>query len=110
MRAEEEAVVRVVCPTTCRPPLIVADPADNTVAVVVARVEVPVTASVPPTDSLPVTVEVPTVCVLAVRYVVTALVVVELPMTMLVKLARVATRDEKNPLVDVLLVMSALVE
>ena len=34
----------------------------------------------------------------------TAFVVVELPMTMLVKLARVAIRDEKNPLVVVLLV------
>ena len=37
------------------------------VAVVVARVEVPDTASVPPIASLPVTVEVPTVEVLAVR-------------------------------------------
>ena len=39
----------------------------------------------------------------------TALVVVLLPTIRLVKLARVATRDEKNPLVLVLLVMSELV-
>ncbi len=37
------------------------------VAVVVARVEVPVTPRVPPIVALPVTVEVPTVAVLAVR-------------------------------------------
>jgi hypothetical protein len=49
-------------------------------------------------------VDVPTVSVFAVRYVVTALVVVELPMMMLVKLARVAMRDEKKPEVLVLLV------
>ena len=39
----------------------------------------------------------------------TAFVVVELPMTMLVKLARVAIRDEKNPLVDVALMAVKLV-
>ena len=77
---------------------------DKLVTVVVARVEVPVTARVPPTDWLPVIVEVPTVCVLAVKYVVTALVVVELPTIKLLKLASVATRDAKNPLVEVLLV------
>jgi hypothetical protein len=41
--------------------------------------------------------------------VITALVVVEFPTTRLTMLARVATSDEKNPLVDVLLVVDALV-
>ena len=76
---------------------------------VVARVEVPVTASVPPTVSLPVMVEVPVVAVLAVKYVVTAFVVVELPTIKLVKLAKVATRDEKKPLVVVELVINPFV-
>jgi hypothetical protein len=39
-----------------------------------------------------------------VALVITALVVVELPTTRLVMLARVATRDEKKPLVEVLFV------
>ena len=51
-----EAVFKVVCPVTV-----------SVDAVVVARVEVPVTPRVPPTVWLPVMVEVPTVCVLAVR-------------------------------------------
>ena len=46
---------------------------------------------------------------LAVKYVVTALVVVEFPTIRLVKLARVARRDAKNPLVLVLLVEKRLV-
>ena len=54
--AVAEAVFNVVCPDTKR-----------LVAVVVARVEVPVTPRVPPTVWLPVIVEVPTVTVLAVR-------------------------------------------
>ena len=45
----------------------------------------------------------------AVRYVVTALVVVEFPTIKLVKLAKVARREEKNPLVEVELVILALV-
>ena len=100
----EDAFPSVVCPITCRPPLTVADPAESAVAVVVARVEVLVTVRVPPTVSLLVTVEVPTVCVLAVKYVVTAFVVVELPMMILVMLASVERSDEKNPLVVVELV------
>jgi hypothetical protein len=40
---------------------------------------------------------------------VTALVVVLLPTIRLVKLARVAKRDEKNPVVEVLFVVSELV-
>jgi hypothetical protein len=40
------------------------------------------------------------------RLVTKALVVVELPMIALVILASVATRDEKNPLVDVALVIT----
>jgi hypothetical protein len=51
-----EAVFKVVCPDTARE-----------VAVVVAKVVVPVTPRVPPIVSLPVTVEVPVVAVLAVR-------------------------------------------
>jgi hypothetical protein len=51
-----EAVERVVCPDTVR-----------RVAVVVAKVEVPVTVRVPPMDSLPVIVEVPVVAVFVVR-------------------------------------------
>ncbi len=49
-------MVRVVCPETVR-----------LVAVVVAKVEVPVTPRVPPTVWLPVILEVPTVWVLAVK-------------------------------------------
>jgi hypothetical protein len=41
------------------------------------------------------------VTVFAVKLVATAFVVVELPMITLVKLARVARSDEKNPFVDV---------
>ena len=41
-----------------------------------------------------------------VALVITALVVVELPMTAFVMLAKVATRDEKNPLVEVALVIT----
>ena len=67
--------------------------------VVEDKVVKPVTPNVPPTISFPITVEVPTVEVLAVRYVVTALVVVELPMMMLVMFASVANNDAKNPLV-----------
>ena len=48
-------------------------------------------------------VEVPTNDELAVRYVVTALVVVEFPTMRLVIEARVATREEKKPLVEVAL-------
>ena len=54
-------------------------------------------------------VEVPTVAVLAVRLVTTALVVVEFPTIKSVMLANVATRDEKKPLVEVLLVAVKLV-
>jgi hypothetical protein len=60
------------------------------VAVVVANVEVPVTANVPPIVSLPVTVEVPIVAEVATRLVTVALVVVEFPTMRLVMLARVA--------------------
>ena len=56
MSAVADAVLRVVCPVTVRD-----------VAVVVAKVEVPVTPRVPPIVWLPVTVEVPTKEVLAVR-------------------------------------------
>jgi hypothetical protein len=45
----------------------------------------------------PVTVEVPTVCVLAVKYVVTAFVVVEFPMITLVKEASVEASVAKKP-------------
>ena len=48
-------------------------------------------------------VEVPTNDELAVRYVVTALVVVEFPTIRLVIELRVAIKDEKNPLVEVAL-------
>ena len=57
----------------------------------------------------PVTVEVPTVCVLAVKYVVTAFVVVEFPIMRSVKLASVEAREAKKPFVLVELVMNALV-
>ena len=82
-----------------RPPVVEALPSDVC----------PVTPNVPPTVWLPVTVEVPVVAVLAVRYVVTAFVVVELPTIKLVKLARVASNDAKKPVVLVLLVMFELV-
>ena len=55
------------------------------------------------------TVDVPVVAVLAVKFVTVAFVVVEFPMIALVKLARVARSDEKNPLVLVLLVEKRLV-
>jgi phosphotransferase system glucose/maltose/N-acetylglucosamine-specific IIC component len=81
------------------------------VTVVLASVVVPVTARPPPIDWFPVTVEVPIVAELAVRYVVTALVVVLLPITTLVKLAKADdNEDEKYPEVLVLLVMKASVE
>jgi hypothetical protein len=51
-----EALLKLVRPDTVR-----------SVAVVVARVDVPETVRVPPIDSLPVTVEVPIVEVLAVK-------------------------------------------
>ena len=70
----------------------------------VARVEVPVTVRVPPTLWLPVIVP-----LVAVRLVIVALVVVELPMIALVMLAKVATRDEMNPLVVVAFVVALLV-
>ena len=56
VRAEADAVLRVVCPDTV-----------SLVIVVVANVEVPVTPKVPPIVSLPVIVEVPIVEVFAVR-------------------------------------------
>jgi hypothetical protein len=62
-----DAFPSVVCPDT-----------ERVDAVVVAKVVVPVTVSVPPTLWLPVIVEVPTVCVLAVKYVVVAPKVVRL--------------------------------
>lgn len=94
-----EALVSTVCPDTVR---AVVDASPSVVF--------PVTSSVPPTVSLPVTVEVPTVCVLAVRYVVTALVVVELATIKLVKLASEEAKVVKNPFDVVELVMKALVE
>jgi hypothetical protein len=84
------AEVILVLPSTVCPDTVRVE------AVVVASVLVPVTASVPPTVSLPVTEE-----VFEVRVVIVALVVVELPTRRLVKLASVATRLEKNPLVEV---------
>jgi hypothetical protein len=69
----------------------------------------PVTERVPPTVSLLATVDVPTDAVVAVRFVATALVVVELPTTRLVMLVSVATSDEKKPLVEVALVTTAFV-
>ena len=54
--AVADALESVVCPDTC-----------SVVAVVVARVEVPVTLRVPPTVWLPTTVDVPSVAVFAVR-------------------------------------------
>jgi hypothetical protein len=63
----DDAFPSVVCPDT-----------ERVDAVVVAKVVVPVTVSVPPTLWLPVIVEVPTVCVLAVKYVVVAPKVVRL--------------------------------
>ena len=106
VRPVEDARRRDVCPETVSD---VAEAEASTVcpetvsAVEEARPRVvfPVTERVPVTVSFPVIVEVPTVEVLAVRYVVTAFVVVELPMMMLVMFASVATRDEKNPLVEV---------
>ena len=94
-----DALARVVLPATVRPPVVEALPSDVC----------PVTPNVPPTVWLPVTVEVPVVAVLAVRYVVTAFVVVLLPTIRLVKLASEAKRDEKNPVVEVLFVVSELV-
>lgn len=83
VRAEDEALVRVVWPVTPR---------------------------VPPTVSLPVTADDPVVVLLAmVAEVITALVVVELPTMRSVMFARVAMSDEKNPFVDVALVLDALV-
>ena len=66
--------------------------------VVVARVEVPDTTEVPVV-----------VLLVIVAFEITALVVVELPTMRSVMLARDATRDEKNPLVEVLLVVTRLV-
>ena len=73
------------------------------------RVVLPVTVSVPPILSLPVTVEVPTVAVVAARLVIVAFVVVEFPTIRLVIEASVATKEEKNPLVEVALVENRLV-
>ena len=56
MRLVADALESVVCPDTV-----------SVVAVVEARVEVPVTLRVPPTVWLPTTVDVPSVAVFAVR-------------------------------------------
>ena len=87
VKADEDAVASVVCPDTVR-----------AVAVVVAKVEVPVTAKTPEDR------------VLDDRVVTNAFVVVELPTMSDVRLASVATSEEKNPVVLVLLVIVPLVE
>jgi len=100
-----DAVERFVCPFTTNVP------ADERLDVdALPSVVCPVTPSVPPTVWLPVIVEVPTVCVFAVRLVITAFVVVELATIKLVRLAKVAARVVKNPFDVVLFVMNALVE
>ncbi len=76
-----DALVRLVCPDTV-----------SVVAVVEARVEVPETVSVPSEVIDEVAVMTPPV-----RLAIVAFVVVELPTTRLVMLARVAIRLEKNP-------------
>ena len=95
---EVEAFESVVCPVVVR-----------FVTVVVESVEVPLTVRVPPTVSLPVTTLLATVLLVVVRLVIVALVVVELPTIKLVILATVARREEKNPLVEVELVIVLLV-
>jgi hypothetical protein len=62
VRADEEAVERVVWPETLRVP-----DEERLVVEALPSVVYPVTSSVPPIVSLPVTVEVPTVCVLAAK-------------------------------------------
>jgi ABC-type uncharacterized transport system fused permease/ATPase subunit len=95
---EVDALASVVCPVTASvPPMLVLPLTVKAVAEAVLSVDCPVT------------VDVPTVAVLAVRYVVTAFVVVLLPTIRLVKLASEAKRDEKNPVVEVLFVVSELV-
>ena len=84
----EDALPRVVCPVTL-----------SLDAVVVAKVVVPVTTKV-----------LEVVALVIVAFVIVAFVVVELPMTRSVMLARVATRLEKNPLVEVLFVAKKLVD
>ena len=87
VKADEDAVASVVCPDT-----------ERAVAVVVAKVEVPVTAKTPEDR------------VLDDRVVTNAFVVVELPTMSDVRLASVATSEEKKPVVLVLLVIVPLVE
>jgi hypothetical protein len=110
-----EAVVKVVCPVTLSVPptttlpeavTLVADALVRVVCPVTVRVEAVVVAKV----EVPVTTKVPVVVALVVkRLETTALVVVELPTTRLVMFARVATSEEMNPLVVVLLVAVKLV-